>query len=184
MDCCIKILRQELNGYEVKFLSWLPQMKNHCSNSLSKANSMKIHQIFLSLTGMALVLIFHTSCTGETNSKKRGSENVIPVRNLTTVTAKLNGGCPEMVDEDTRLDSILFIQEGLLSYNYTLFKQDKSSINETVFQAYLIPRILNNVHANRDLKMYRDSSVTFVFNYWDRNGVLITEFTLGPEKYQ
>lgn len=145
---------------------------------------MKIHQIFLSLTGMALVLIFHTSCTGETNSKKRGSENAIPVRNLTTVTAKLNRGCPEMVDEDTRLDSIFLTQEGHLSYNYTLIEQDKSSVNETAFKAYLIPRILNNVHANRDLKMYRDSSVTMVFNYWDRNGELITEFLLGPEKYQ
>jgi len=145
---------------------------------------MKINHILYYFVAMTVLFTLQTGCAGETNPEKNSPEKAIPVRTLATVTAKLNRGCPEMVDEDTRLDSIILTEEGLLSYNYTLFKQDKSAINETAFQAYLIPRILNNVHVNRDLKMYRDSSVTMVFNYRDRNGELITEFSLGPEKYQ
>ena len=145
---------------------------------------MKINRILYYFVAMTVLVTLQTGCAGETNPEKKRSEKAIPVRSLATVTAKLNSRCPEMIDEDTRLDSILLTQEGHLSYNYTLFKQDKRAINETAFQAYLIPRILDNVHFNRDLKMYRDSSVTMVFNYRDRNGELITEFSLGPEKYQ
>lgn len=145
---------------------------------------MKIKRILYYIVAIIFTLTLQISCTGETNRKKSGSEKVMPVKTLATATAKLNKGCPEMVDEDTRLDSVFLTQEGHLSYNYTLIKQDKSSINETALTAYLIPLILDNVHFNRDLKMHRDSSIIMDFNYRDRDGELITEFSLGPEKYR
>jgi len=32
--------------------------------------------------------------------------------------------------------------------------------------------------------MHRDNSVTLIFNYHDGNGELITEFSVGPERYR
>ena len=42
----------------------------------------------------------------------------------------------------------------------------------------------NAIKLYPDLKMHRDRSVTLIFNYHDGNGELITEFSVGPERYR
>jgi hypothetical protein len=145
---------------------------------------MNIERTIFSLVWITLILSFLTCCAGETNRRKRRNEPVIPVKTLASATARLNRDCPEMVDDETRLDSVLLTPEVQLSYHYTLISRDRSDINEQAFRAYIIPRILNNVHANNDLKVHRDSSLTMIFNYRDRSGELITEISLSPEQYR
>jgi len=145
---------------------------------------MKINRILYYLVAMIFTLALQISCTGEKKPEKSRYEKAMEKKTLANATAKLNRSCPEMVDEDTRLDSVLLLESGHLSYNYTLINRDKASINELAFRTYLIPLILDNVHYNIDLKIHRDSSIIMDFNYWDRNGELITEITLGPENYR
>ena len=103
-------------------------------------------------------------------------------KTLATATEFINDRCPEMVYPETPLDSVILSPEGLLSYYYTLPNKDKSGINAAVFTGFLLPEIIDNVRSNPDLRMHRDSSVTVVFNYRDRKGELITEFSLEPER--
>ena len=89
-----------------------------------------------------------------------------------------------MVDPESRLDSVLLSNRDHLTYYYTLTERDKLDINPAAFKAYLLPGIIDNIRSNPELRMHRDSSVTVVFNYLDRNGELITEFSVGPERYR
>jgi hypothetical protein len=144
---------------------------------------MSIKRIIYALVGISLVLSMLTECTGEANRRKKKNEPFLPPKTLASATARLNSETPEMVDEETRLDSVFLTPDGELAYYYTLISRDKSSISEQAFRAYIIPRILVNVHENNDLKVHRDSSIRMIFNYRDRNGKFITEISIGPENY-
>ena len=103
---------------------------------------------------------------------------------LASATEAINRRCPEWVDQESRLDSVSLAQDGHLYYYYTLPDKDKNNINPTAFTAFLLPKTIENIHYNPDLKMHRDSSVIMIFNYHDGNGDLITEFSVGPERYR
>ena len=135
---------------------------------------MKKTGLFFTLMGTALFLLIQTSC----------KTDPVPVKNLASETSLLNGKCPEMVDEETRLDSVVLSTEGKLVYNYTLTKRTSENVNGQVFKSYLIPAILENVRYNGSLRMFRDSSVSMVFNYLDQNGVFVTEISIEPAQYQ
>jgi len=138
------------------------------------AAHMKILRFYFALAGMLVCLTCQTGCTG-------GSA---PVRTLETATNVLNGRCPEMVDEETRIDSIILSMEGHLEYYYTLLYRDKRNMNTAALNGFLIPSITNNVRENPELRMHRDSSVTMDFLYRDRNGEFVMEISVGPKDYQ
>jgi hypothetical protein len=140
---------------------------------------MKTTGMLYAVVGMALVIMLQIGCTGKGNREYTG-----PVKTLAMATERINRACPEMVDGDTRLDSVFLSSGGHLSYYYTLINREKSTIDEVAFKAYLIPRILNNVHSNVDLKIHRDSSVIMDFLYLDKNGEFVTEITIKPEQYK
>jgi len=142
---------------------------------------MKITGIIYALMGLSLGLALQTGCTGRSTT-----EEMIPETppTLASATEIINNRCPEWVDPESRLDSVLLSHEGQLYYYYTLPNKDGAEMNPTAFGAFLMPKIIENIHYNPDLKMHRDSSVTMVFNYRGRNGELITEFSVGPEMYR
>ena len=142
---------------------------------------MKIAEISYALMGFALCITLQTACTGN-----RTPEETVPAKpnTLASATELINDRCPEMVDPETRLDSVLLSRENQLSYYYTLPNKGSRGINPNSFTAFLLPGIIDNLRSNPDLRMHRDSSITFVFNYRGRNGELITEFSVGPERYR
>jgi len=134
------------------------------------------------ILGILLIsILFLTGCTG-----KRNAELPLPwvPQDLAQATKKINDNCPEMVDPETRLDSVLLSDEGELFYYYTLPNRDGRTIDSIAFQAYMIPEIIENVHYNPRLSMHRDSSVTMIFNYRDRTGEPIVTFSLHPHQYK
>ncbi len=142
---------------------------------------MKNTGLLYTLMGLSLCMILQTGCTGKTSSDETISEKP---RTLASATAFINDRCPEMVDEETRLDSVLLNQEDQLIYYYTLPNKVGSGINPSAFNAFLLTEIIDNVRSNPDLRMHRDSSITFVFNYRGRKGELISEFSVAPERYR
>jgi len=126
-------------------------------------------------------MTLQTACTGKTASEETTPEKA---NTLASVTEIINSRCPEMVDPESRLDSVLFSDGGHLAYYYTLIERDKININPAAFNAYLLPGIIDNIRRNPELRMHRDSSVTMVFNYRDRQGEFIMEFLVGPDRYR
>jgi len=131
--------------------------------------------------GLALCITLQTACTGNTTP-----EETHPTKptTLASATKLINDRCPEVVDPETRLDSVWLSQENQLIYYYTLPNKESSSINPSAFHAYLLTEIIDNVRSNPDLRMHRDSSLIFVFSYRDKAGEMITEFEVGPGRYK
>ncbi len=105
-------------------------------------------------------------------------------KTLASATELINERCPEMVDPESRLDSVLLSREGDVYFYYTLPSRKSSAINPSSFTAFLLPGIIENLRYNPDLRMHRDSSLTFIFNYTGSGGKLVTEFVVGPERYK
>lgn len=126
------------------------------------------------------MLLLQVACTG--NKKPVESLPWIPT-DLASAAELMNKRCPEMVDPESRLDSVLLLPEGLCFY-YTLPNKQKSAIASAAFTAFLIPGIVDNIHTNPRMEMFRDSSLVMNFVYRDRNGQLITEFAVGPGQYK
>jgi hypothetical protein len=130
---------------------------------------------------LLISILFMTGCTGN-----RDAELPLPwvPQDLAEATKKINDKCPEMVDPETRLDSVLLSDKGELIYYYTLPNRESGTIDPIAFEAYLLPEIIENVRYNTHLNMHRDSSITLVFNYRDKAGNPITTFFLHPNQYQ
>ncbi len=128
------------------------------------------------LAGLFLVLALQTGC-----KRKNYIEEGLPwvPDNLLEATELINNKCPEWVDPESRLDSVLLLPEGLTFY-YSLPNKERSAFDPNAFKAFLLPEIIENIQTNHRLKMFRDSSITMVFNYLDRNGELVTEFSVKP----
>lgn len=141
---------------------------------------MKIKRIFYALMGISLCITLQNSCIGKTASEELAQKKP---NTLASATEAINERCPEWVDPESRLDSVILRQKGLYYY-YTLPNKDKVDIGSNAFTAFLLPKIVENIHFNPDLKMHRDSSVIMFFNYLDKSGELITEFSVGPERYK
>ena len=141
---------------------------------------MKMHQPSI-LSALLISILILWDCTGN-----RDAELPLPwvPQDLEAATKKINDKCPEMVDPETRLDSVLLSEEGELVYYYTLPNRESGTIDPIAFEAYLIPDIIENVRTNPHLSMHRDSSVTIVFKYRDQTGSPITTFSLHPQQYR
>ena len=129
--------------------------------------------------GLFLLMLFQLACTG--NREPVDHLPWIP-RDLASSARVLNDRCPEMIDPESRLDSVLLLENGLTFY-YTLPNKVKDEIPSGPFTAYILPGIVDNIQTNPRMEMFRDSSVVMFFRYLDRNGQLITEFSVGPERY-
>ena len=150
------------------------------------AAQMKNNYFLIALLGLILSLTLQKGCTGNLKPARGPSEGIstAPKNTLAWATERINSSCPVWVDEDSRLDSVILSPDKQIVYYYTLPFRKKADIHPTAFEAYLMPRLIENIHYNAELKMHRDSSVTVVFNYTDQNGELITEFSVGPEYYK
>jgi len=144
------------------------------------APRMKNHRITYILAGLSLLLILQNGC-----KPRSSTEEGLPwiPDNLVEATELINEKCPEWVDPESRLDSVKLGPEGL-TFFYSLPNKDGSTFNAEAFKAYLLPGIIDNIQTNNRLKMHRDSSVTMIFNYLDRNGALVTEFSVKPKGYE
>ena len=141
---------------------------------------MKNSRINLALLGFSLMLLLQAACTGNPNPVE--SLPWIP-KDLASTAEQMNSKCPEMVDPESRLDSVILLQE-TLSFYYTLPSKDKTGVGANAFRAFLMPGIIDNIRTNPRMEMFRDSSITMTFNYRDRSGELITEFSVEPELYR
>jgi len=141
---------------------------------------MRIIRTVFVLAGLFLLLALQSGC-----KRKNYIEEGLPwvPKNLGEATALINDKCPEWVDSESRLDSVLLLPEGLTFY-YSLPNKVKSTFDVNAFKAFLLPEIIDNIQTNYRLQMHRDSSITMIFNYLDRGGELVTEFSVKPEIYK
>ncbi len=97
---------------------------------------------------------------------------------------EVNKSCPAMIDQETRLDNVNAFEHNTLQYNYTLINQIKDSLVISNLTNHLGPLILNKIKTSPELKDYRDKNVTWIYTYFDKNGIFILRLTFTPERYK
>jgi hypothetical protein len=97
---------------------------------------------------------------------------------------EMNKICPQMLDNETRLDSTNAAPDKILIYFYTLPNKLKSELNIDAFRQNLTPRLISNIRVNEQLQLVRDNHVTMVYKYFDKKHNNVLEICLAPYDYK
>ncbi|BAX80635.1 hypothetical protein [Labilibaculum antarcticum] len=100
------------------------------------------------------------------------------------IASELNESCPIMVDQETRLDNAIAMQDNKFQYNYTLVNVVKDSINIEELKNNLSPTIVNFVKTNPDMKNIRDHETIVNYSYKDMTGVFLFTISVKPIEYK
>ncbi len=94
---------------------------------------------------------------------------------------RYNAMLPMMVDNETRLETVEPRAAKTVVYHYTLVKRTKASlVNFSAIVKMMRPRIINMIKTTEATKAMMDLGVTFVADYYDRNGVFVGEIKIEP----
>jgi hypothetical protein len=99
-------------------------------------------------------------------------------RLLAEAADRYNRMLPMMVDSETRADNLTPLPPNTLIYRYTLVKRTKGNLNANVIVKKMRPIIINAYRTTDSLKTLRDAGVTIVYDYYDKNGIYITEIVV------
>lgn len=102
---------------------------------------------------------------------------------LVLASQEMNKNCPLMVDNQTRLENMVALHERVVQYNYTFIKLNRNEINLKELEKSLAPQVKNNVRTNPGLREFRDLKVTFVYDYKDKLGNHVFNFSISPNEY-
>ncbi len=98
--------------------------------------------------------------------------------------AMVNKNCPKMLDEETRLEKVVFTKPSLIIYNYTLVNLSKQNVDTSQFRTALWPGILSTIRVDKDLAGLRERQMNFEYRYYDKSKELIYTFKISPGNYQ
>ena len=105
---------------------------------------------------------------------------------LVNAATEINKQCPMMVDENTRLQSVMTLPNNTLQFSYILVNvvlidvsDDLESMKETLKSGHI-----TDLKNNQDLEVFRKNKTTMVYYYYDRDGNSILEITITPDLYQ
>jgi hypothetical protein len=106
------------------------------------------------------------------------------VSDLNDMIAGINKKCPQMIDSETRLDSIQLKSNHTLSYYYTLVHVIKQNVDTLEFYNQLWPGILSGIRVSPEMQSLREQSMNFEYQYRDRSNEFIYNFKISPKDYQ
>jgi hypothetical protein len=98
--------------------------------------------------------------------------------------AMINKNCPKMLDEETRLEKVVFTKPALIVYNYSLVNVSRQNVDTAQFRMALWPGILSTIRIDTDLAGLRERQMNFEYRYYDKTKELIYTFKIAPLNYQ
>ncbi|MDR1055841.1 MAG: hypothetical protein LBL90_08485 [Prevotellaceae bacterium] len=96
---------------------------------------------------------------------------------------EMNRIVPVQVNETMNFDSIFINRDNTLSYNYTMTKLYKDSVDLINFEQQQMPTLIHNIKTKESLDLIRIGQVTVVYRYYDKNGELFSTITISPDMY-
>ncbi|OAI43148.1 hypothetical protein AYO41_02830 [Verrucomicrobia bacterium SCGC AG-212-E04] len=105
-----------------------------------------------------------------------------PARTLAEMSTQLNKRLPMVVDSETRWDSTTTGPERALIYRYTLVSVEATEIKPEVI-ATVRARALANYKSNPTMKSLRDLNATLRYQYYNKSGAYVTEFSVSPKDF-
>jgi len=96
----------------------------------------------------------------------------------------LNKQCPQMIDNDTRLDSSsIGINKTFINY-YTFINQEKANIKVEEMKQFFKDQIIYRIRTNEQLKLFKENDVNFCYKYQDKNFIDLFEINVTEDDYK
>jgi len=151
-------------------------------------NFKKIKRISLTIIGVIVGLIIASllkEIISDVIAKKHISnqEEISFDKTLVHTVNQINSICPIMVDEETRMDNAVVLPNKTIQYNYTFVNLNEADFDNDIFQDYMLPKLINSIKTNPDVKIYKENKATIIYNYSDMNSKYLTRIIITPEMY-
>lgn len=104
-------------------------------------------------------------------------------KELNKIAIEINKSAPTMVDKDTRLDNVS-VFENTLEYNYTLINiaKDDAGLDLDGAKKFIMKNAQDNLDNRPEMKDYREKKIALKYNYKDKNGKQLFDFTVKTNK--
>ena len=104
-------------------------------------------------------------------------------KELMKISDDMNKKCPIMVDNETQLDNSK-VFDNTLQYNYTLVNvvRNDSSFDLIGAKKFIMKNAQDNLDNRPEMKSYREKKVALKYNYKDKNGKNLFDFTINTKK--
>lgn len=116
---------------------------------------------------------------------KKELKTIIVKEQLLLSVQKTNESCPVMVDEETRLEGVMYHDEGHeLEYRYTMVNMLADGYDAASIQDEVEESIISNINSDQSLAYAKANKVTFTYVYNDKYGDFLLKVRVTPDKYK
>ena len=157
----------------VAFLFWY--RKRHSQNFMDITNTKKRSPIVTAVAVAVGSVVGYTVVHQYFNQPPNIDQALVTTANQTNKTL------PMMVDKETRLDATMAAPNKTFVYHYTLVNLNAADVPKDRLITVLRPKVLANYKTNPGLNSFRNNGVTMDYQYSDKSGVFVGEFTVGPK---
>lgn len=118
---------------------------------------------------LPLVLTLSFFCDAQQSEFERKLSTV-----LTNAVREINANAPQVLDEETRLDSAATFRNFII-YNNTMVNYAAEQLDVNAFDPIIQELVISPLCANKGLESFIDLGVVMVYRYHGKNGQYITE---------
>ncbi|MEX0998368.1 MAG: RDD family protein [Thermodesulfobacteriota bacterium] len=137
--------------------------------------------IALSIVGIISSVILASLNTAREKAKGiniNTQSNSLTYEVMQKVARDSNNELPMMLDSDTRWDSTVGIENGLI-YNYTLVNYNLSDLEGVSLNELLKEDLINSICSSSDMDIYIKNGATLKYSYYDMNGLFIEDIVVN-----
>ncbi len=106
-----------------------------------------------------------------------------PKKSIKELVNTMNKSCPKKYKDGIILDSISIINNDF-NYYFTLIYEDKEKWNNSEFEIYMKPILINLYQKSNEKKILDDYKFNLVYNYRDGFFQPISKIKITPIEYQ
>ncbi|HQQ93777.1 MAG TPA: hypothetical protein PLQ93_04420 [Bacteroidia bacterium] len=118
-------------------------------------------------------ILFLFSCQSGEGDKK----------SLAAQIETINRQCPKMVDSETQLLRVQFIEPSTLLYEYCLPSLNRMDVDTQRFRENLWPGLVAAIRTDPGMESLRKKDMRFEYRYLDRSKQLIYTFKIQAQHY-
>ncbi len=89
----------------------------------------------------------------------------------------------QVVDAETKMDSMAIKPKLHLYYYYTAVNYTRAQLDTNIIKKSMYPQALTILAGKSELKYYREKGVTFCYYYFDKDGKYLFSFEVTPADY-
>jgi len=116
------------------------------------------------------MVILPMLCHAEQTESERFLSNL-----LTRAVAQINASTPQLLDNETRLESAA-TYSNVIIYNNTMLNYSADHVELTIFEPFIKKRVIDPLCSNQSLAIFVDLGVVMVYRYHGKHGKYVAEF--------